>query len=65
MKSARYMKAFEDFVENVWPVVVQRLGLPEDAEPTDEEFELWDGSQIDYVTDYWPIEEEPVEDEQR
>lgn len=52
MNEQQLSKAFEDFVENVWPVVVERLGLPEDAEPTQEEFELWDGSQIDAVYDY-------------
>lgn len=56
MNNPQLMKAFEDFVENVWPEVIDRLGLPEDAEPTYEEFELWDGSEIDYVTDYCEVE---------
>lgn len=64
MKNPQMMKAFENFVENIWPEVIQRLGLPEDSEPTEEEFELWDdGSYIDYVTDCCPIFEEAPDEQ--
>lgn len=58
MVNPQMMKAFEDFLDNVWPQVVERFGLPEDTEPTQEEFELWNGSEIDAATDYYPIEDE-------
>lgn len=56
MNDTRTMKAFEDFVENIWPHVIERFDLPEDTEPTPEEFELWNGDEIDAVTDYYPVE---------
>lgn len=64
MSNPQTMKAFENFIENIWPHVIERFDLPEDMEPTQEEFELWNGHEIDAATDYYPVEDAPMEDEQ-
>ncbi len=51
-KDKELRSAFENFVDNVWPQVLERFDLPEDTEPTQEEFEIWDGAQID-AADYY------------
>lgn len=41
------MRDYNYFLEHVWTEVVERLGLDECAEPTAEEYELWQSVQAD------------------